>query len=117
MRRLFGEPMMLPPELLARWPELAQARFRSGGLPPRLGGWALGVSCVAGIALGRTIWLAASQPLDPELLLHEIRHVQQWREHRFFVARYLWQTLTRGYAANRFERDARRYAARRMRES
>lgn len=116
VKALVGERLVLPRELLVRWPELDAARYRRGGLPPRIGGWMLGASSVAAIALGRTIWLAADQPPDPALLLHEIRHVQQWGEERFFVVSYLWQTLTRGYAANRYEEDARRYAARRIQE-
>ena len=57
--------------------------------------------------------LRAACAAGPELLLHEVRHVQQFREHRGFALRYVWETLRRGYAANAYEVDARAYAARR----
>jgi hypothetical protein len=112
-RGLVGEPFEPPVEWIRRWPELGAARYRRGGLPPRLGGWALGVRAVAGIALFDTVWLARGVTAGPELLLHEVRHVQQFREHRGFALRYVWETLRRGYAANAYEVDARAYAARR----
>ena len=34
-----------------------------------------------------------------------------------FPQRYVWESLRRGYTANRFEVDARRYAAVRLRDS
>ncbi|HYM82147.1 MAG TPA: hypothetical protein VEY91_12155 [Candidatus Limnocylindria bacterium] len=112
---LFGEPVRLPEAVLERWPELRAGRFWRGGLPPTIGGWLLGAPSVAGIALGRRIWLARDTVLEPELLLHEVRHLQQFALHRGFALRYLWETLRRGYQANRFEIDARRYASERMR--
>lgn len=80
----------------------------------RIGGWLLGQTTVAAIALGRTIFLAPQTRLDPELLLHEFRHVEQFAEARTFPLRYIWQSLRRGYHANRYEADARSYAARRL---
>ena len=41
--------MALPAALLESFPELATARYRRGGLPLRIGGWALGARSVAGI--------------------------------------------------------------------
>ena len=108
-----GRAVSLPETLLSRWPELGGARWRRGGLPPRVGGWVLGLSCVDGIALGRTIWVGDQAPLDPALLLHEIRHVQQFESEPWFRVRYVIETLRRGYRANRFEEDARAYAERR----
>ncbi len=58
--------------------------------------------------------MATRTRLDPELLLHEFRHVEQFREARTFPLRYIWQSLRRGYHANRYEADARSYAARRL---
>jgi hypothetical protein len=69
---------------------------------------------VSGIALGRTVWLSKRAPLDPELLLHELRHVHQFEGDRTFPLRYLWGTLRRGYTENPYEADARAYAARRL---
>lgn len=108
---LVGTPMSLPAPLLERWPELRGARWRRGGLPLRIGGWCLGRSTVAGITLGRTIFLAPHESLDPELLLHELRHVHQFASDRAFPLRYVWRSLRRGYARNEYETDARAFAA------
>ena len=114
MLPFFGSPFDLPPEFLARFPELAGARYRRGGLPLRVGGWLLGRSTVSGITLWRTIWVASGVPLTPELLLHELRHVHQFEADRAFPLRYLWRSLRHGYTENPYEADARAYAARRM---
>ena len=115
LESLVGRRVELPPALLARFPELARARYRRGGLPPRIGGWFLGQSEVAAITLWRTIWLANSLSFDPELLLHELRHVAQFESSRAFPILYVWESLLRGYQANRYEVDARAFAAARMR--
>ena len=111
---LAGQRMELPEALLTTWPELAELRYRRGGFPLRVGGWLLGQATVAAITLGRTIFLAPSTRLDPELLLHELRHVQQFSERKSFPLHYIWESLRRGYYANRFEADARAFAARRV---
>ncbi|MCC6774393.1 MAG: hypothetical protein IT360_24630 [Gemmatimonadaceae bacterium] len=103
------------PALLADFPELARVRLRRGGLLPRVGGWCLGQSTVAGITLGRTVWLGTSASPSAELLLHELRHVHQFESVRAFPLRYVWESLRRGYHHNRFETDARRFAAERLR--
>lgn len=108
---LIGCAVALPPQLAARYPELRQARYRRGGLPLRLGGWTLGAPTVAGITLWRTIWVAPGLEWEAELLLHEIRHVQQFQASASFPFRYVWESLRRGYHANRYEVDARRYAS------
>ena len=109
---LLGNTIALPDELIVRWPELSALKFRRGGLPLRIGGVLLGQSTVAAITLGRTIFLAADTRFNPELLLHELRHVQQFAERKTFPLHYIWESLRRGYHANRFEVDARDYAAR-----
>jgi hypothetical protein len=109
-----GKSIDLPDEVIVSWPELMELRFRRGGLPLRVGGFFLGQSTVAAITLGRTIFLASRTRLDPELLLHEYRHVQQFSESKSFPLHYIWESLRRGYHANRFEADARHYAARRL---
>ena len=111
---LVGHRMTLPSPLLARYPELAEARWRRGGLPVRVGGWCLGRATVAGITLGRTIWLAPRAPLSPELLLHELRHVHQFAADRAFPLRYVWWSLRHGYSQNPYEADARQFAASRV---
>ena len=110
-RGAFGAPMLLPGDLLARYPELAEARWRRGGLPVRVGGWCLGRATVSGITLGRTIWLAPRAALAPELLLHELRHVHQFAADRAFPLRYVWWSFRHGYLRNPYEADARRFAA------
>jgi len=111
---LIGEAIDIPAETLARYPELSQARYRRGGLPVRLGGWALGTSTAAAITLRRTIFVAPTTPLTAELLLHELRHVHQFLEHWAFPFSYLWQSVRYGYTRNAYEEDARRYSASRL---
>ena len=113
-RGLVGARMALPDALLERYPELAVARWRRGGLFVRIGGWCLGRATVSGITLGRTVWLAPHAPLAPELLLHELRHVHQFAADRAFPLRYVWRSLRHGYLRNPYEADARQFAASRV---
>lgn len=110
-----GVPVELPPALADRYPELREARYRRGGLPPRVGGWGLGRRTVAAITLWRTVFLAPRTGFDAELLLHELRHVHQFRASVSFPFQYLWESIRRGYYCNRFEADAQAYAAHRVR--
>jgi hypothetical protein len=49
---------------------------------------------------------------NPELLLHEYCHViRQWRPGRLTRSRYLLESARCGYWENRFEREARAFAA------
>ena len=114
-RAVAGRRVELPPSLLERYPELAQARWRAGGLPPRVGGWFLGQASVSAITLWRTIWLARPAGVSEELLLHEIRHVAQFEADPTFALRYVWESMRRGYRGNKYEVDARDYAAARTR--
>jgi hypothetical protein len=107
-----GQRVDIPDALIQQWPELSELRYRRGGLPLRVGGWLLGQSTVAAITLGRTIFVARTTRLDPGLLLHELRHVQQFAERKSFALRYIWESLRNGYHANRYEVDAREYAER-----
>ena len=109
-RLLIGRPVELPEALVARYPELREARWRVGGLPPRVGGWFLGRRTVAGITLGSVIWLAPGTAVAPELLLHELAHVRQFARGRAFPLRYAWESLRRGYTNNRFEAEADAFA-------
>lgn len=102
---------------MARYPELRDARWRRGGVFVRVGGWFLGAATVAGITLWRTVWLAPRVPLEPTLLLHELRHVHQFGASRLFPLQYVMESLRRGYRGNRFEADAVAYARRRLREA
>jgi hypothetical protein len=111
---LIGAPFSLPAQLLEGYPELASARWRRGGIVLRIGGWCIGRATVSGITLWRTIFLSPRAPLEPELLLHELRHVHQFEEDPFFPLRYVWRSVKHGYTDNPYEADARAYAARRL---
>ena len=111
---VIGAPEHLPSTILDRHPELAGARWRRGGFLPRVAGWLLGQRSVAGVTLWRTVFLGRNAPMSVELLLHELRHIQQSEASRAFPIEYLWETLRSGYYRNRFERDAREYAAARL---
>lgn len=106
-----GRPYRLPKAMLARHPELADARWRRGGLPPKVGGWALGQRSVDGITLGRTVFLAPQAIPSAALLLHELAHVHQFGRDAAFPFRYLWESLRRGYRRNRYEIEANDYSA------
>jgi len=69
---------------------------------------------VDAITLWRTIFVAPGVALDPALLLHELRHVTQFQSVPAFPVRYLWESVRRGYHANRFEVDARSWASARL---
>ncbi len=108
---VIGRPTSLPDNLVERFPELGYARWRRGGLPVRVGGWCLGQRSVSAITLWRTIWLAPDVTPTAELLLHERRHVTQFEASLAFPFLYLWESVRHGYVRNRFEVDARTYAA------
>ena len=112
---IVGTPVTLPDSLLESFPELGAVRYRRGGLPPRIGGWALGVRTVAGITLWRTVFLAPDTHFDAELLLHELAHVRQFEGSLAFPLLYIWESLRVGYRRNRFEIAAQRFAATRLR--
>ena len=111
---LIGVRIDLPRELTQRFPELAEANYRRGGLPVRIAGWALGMSSAAAITLWKTVFIAHDTRIDAELLLHELRHVHQFSEHKAFPVSYLWQSVRYGYTRNAYEVDARRYSASRL---
>lgn len=53
---------------------------------------------------------------DRELVLHEYFHVlRQWNRGRLTLARYLQEWVRAGYWHNRYERQARRFVALRLR--
>ena len=109
-----GQRFELAPAYTDLYPELADAKYRRGGLPARIAGWALGTSTAAAITLWNTIFIAPATPISAELLLHELRHVHQFLERKTFPFSYLWQSLRYGYSRNAYEIDARRYSALRL---
>ena len=114
---VIGRPVELPHTQLACYPELAGAQWRRGGLFVRVAGWCLGQRSVAAVTLWGTVWIAPDAIVSSELLLHELRHVHQFEASATFPLRYLWETLRRGYVRNRFEVDARLYAAQRVQQT
>ena len=112
--KVIGEAMQMPTELVREFPEFSQMRLRRGGIAPRLAGWVIGRTAVAAITLGRTIFFGRHTAINAPLLLHELRHVEQFRKRRTFPLRYIWESIRRGYHLNRYEVDARTYAARRL---
>jgi hypothetical protein len=55
---------------------------------------------------------AAAFWCDPDLVLHEYFHVlRQWQPRRLTIWRYVVESLRRGYWLNRFEIEARQFAA------
>jgi hypothetical protein len=69
---------------------------------------------VAAITLWRTVFVAPRVQLDPALLLHELRHVHHFQASAAFPARYVWESLRRGYSRNRYETDADEFALARL---
>ena len=111
---VIGRRIALPAAVLAQYPELQRVRWRRGGFPVNVAGWFLGQRSAAAITLWRTVFLSPSAHVDAELLLHEFRHVQQFESSLTFPFRYLLESAKRGYFANRYEVDARQYAAHRV---
>ena len=112
---LVGRPIALPAQLLRDHPELGEARWRRGGLPPRVGGAFLAQRSVRGITLWRTVFLGADARIDAELLLHELGHVRQFVGSPAFPLLYVMESLRRGYTRNRYEHDAQAFAEQRLR--
>jgi hypothetical protein len=114
---VIGRSESLDPALVQRYPELRNVRLRRGGIAPRIGGWALGRASVAAITLRRWVFIGPNIPVSAALLLHELRHVQQFEESALFPLKYLWASLRYGYARNPYEADAREYAERTLRRA
>ena len=111
---MIGEPDSIPDNILRAHPELAEIELRRGGLAVRVAGWTLLQSSAAAITLWRTVFLGRTVRADAELLLHELRHVQQFQSSRAFPLMYLWESLRRGYHRNQFEVDAQAFAGARL---
>ena len=113
---VMGRRIELTRDIVERFPDLTQVEWRRGGLLPRIAAFPLGESTVSAVTLWGTVWLSEDAPLSDELLLHELRHVHQFQSGIAFPFQYLWEFLRHGYEANRFEVDARAYAAARLRD-
>ena len=102
-------PYPVPPEVTVR-------RSR---LVPRVGGWFMGGSRrpAGAVTFGRTILWNADRPLTDDLIVHELVHVEQWKD-PLFAVKYVAGWLKHGYRHNPFEEEAyarqRQYAASRQ---
>ena len=78
----------------------------------RLAAWKLNYNKVA-IVIGKTIHLHNTNQQefleDKQWLLHELKHIEQFRRHGFllFIFLYLWESLRHGYINNKYEIEAR----------
>lgn len=78
----------------------------------RLAAWKLRCNKVA-IVIGRTIHLhnTSQQEFleDKQWLLHELKHIEQFRRHGFirFIFLYLLESVRHGYTNNKYEIEAR----------
>ncbi|HKZ65882.1 MAG TPA: hypothetical protein VJ111_05995 [Chitinophagaceae bacterium] len=78
----------------------------------RMAAWKLNCSKVA-IVIGGTIHLHNTQQQEflqnKGWLLHELKHVEQFRRHGFirFLFLYLWESTLHGYTNNKYEIEAR----------
>jgi hypothetical protein len=65
------------------------------------------------MVLGKTIHLYNTSKeeflQDEKWLRHELCHVRQFQQYGYvgFIAKYLWESIRRGYYNNRFEVEAR----------
>jgi len=70
-------------------------------------------STAVAMVLGKTIHLygtSREQFLQNERWLkHELCHVKQYKEHGYipFIAKYLWESIRKGYYNNKYEAEAR----------
>jgi hypothetical protein len=104
--RRIDPPSGLPPGTVPDGVVLRQGRLLPGigGLLGRMGAPA------AAVTLRSTIVLHPDVPLTRELLVHELTHVEQWRD-PLFPLRYTLASLRHGYTDNPYEVAARRAAA------
>lgn len=107
LRPALGRRTDLPPELRAEAVP-AGVTFREGRLVPVIGGILGRMKGPAGaVTLGRTIVVHPGVRLSRRLLVHELTHVRQWEQDRWFPVRYAVESLRRGYWNNRYELEAR----------
>lgn len=82
---------------------------RQNGWIPRLGGWFMGGDRrpAGGVTLGRTIVVPEGAEPSESLLVHELVHVEQWRD-PLFPVKYVLQWVRHGYGGNPYEIEAYR---------
>lgn len=112
LRQCIGE-RMAPPEDCGADALPAGVVLRQGGWIPALGGLlARAAGPAAAVTLRNTVVVHPRARLTRRLLAHELEHVRQWREDRWFPLRYTWETLRSGYHDNHYEVQARAAAER-----
>lgn len=87
-------------------------KIKENSLIARIAAWKLGTAKVA-IVMGKSIHL---HNVSREAFLknqawvkHELCHVKQFREYGYwsFIAKYVWESILKGYYNNKFEAEAR----------
>ncbi|HEX6910304.1 MAG TPA: hypothetical protein VF142_07910 [Longimicrobium sp.] len=92
--------------------------LRRNRLIPAVSGWFMGGRRrpAAAVTLGRTILVNVRQRITDDLVVHELVHVEQWRD-PLFAVKYVAGWIRYGYRLNPYEREAyarqRAYARRR----
>lgn len=87
-------------------------RIREHSLLARIASWKLGSPRMA-IVFGSTIYLhnVSRQQFEADKcwLKHELKHVDQFRQHGFFLflLKYLAESIRHGYDNNKYELEAR----------
>jgi hypothetical protein len=111
--RVLGEPV---PAGELPHPLPPGVTVRRNRLIPIIGGWFMGGSHApaAAVTFGRTILLDAGCTPTDDLIVHELVHVEQWRD-PLFALKYAAEWMRHGYRQNRYEQEAyarqREYAA------
>jgi hypothetical protein len=111
--RVLGERV---PEHELPYPVPPGVTIRRNRLVPAVSGWFMGGSRrpAAAVTFGRTILFNARQPITDDLLVHELVHVEQWRD-PLFAVKYVAGWMRYGYRGNPYEQQAyarqRAYAA------
>ena len=82
---------------------------------PRMGGWFMGSRGAAtAVTFGRTILWNPDHPITDDVIVHELVHVEQWKD-PLFAIKYVAGWMRHGYRRNPFEAEAyarqREYAA------
>lgn len=117
MGRALRSADCLPPELLAALEELFGEPARQVELVENSRYARLHLGARATTRHNRILLAGSLEDFlaDPELVLHEYFHVlRQWNRGRLSIISYLLESLRRGYWENRYERQARRFAALRL---
>ncbi len=80
---------------------------RRGRLVPRVAGWFMGGRRrpAGAVTFGRTILCNADSALTDDLIVHELVHVEQWKD-PLFAVKYVAGWVKHGYRHNPFEEEA-----------